>query len=338
MSSNDAEEQDYLFHNAETYNHEESLAWRGRCILGWIGGSTSRNGMTFRQAVQDLEDLYRDDSPQVVENRWTRLFGQIKEGSDLERLLQKERMAMAIEQQGDKRVEIRSLEEHRLIYAKFEKDKKKEEAEKMKAAHAKENEGDLSVVCGEPSNKFCARCQSTLYCSVEHQKSDWKRHKEESCAEPEVSEFFNALHIVRGRWKCQKFVDGQGLVDLTDEEYEKIAFPSSTITINAYPPLFGPYHQRARTFKPPNGKKYFSVIDLAKSLAEFELGGLPDTIPDEKMFGNHISVLDLATCLAESELGGLPDTIPVEKMFGNHIFFQGFENHGKKGVFPLYGS
>uniref|UniRef100_A0A7S3DVM0 MYND-type domain-containing protein n=1 Tax=Entomoneis paludosa TaxID=265537 RepID=A0A7S3DVM0_9STRA len=32
-------------------------------------------------------------------------------------------------------------------------------------------------VCGAAAAKKCSRCKAVFYCCVEHQKSDWKRHK-----------------------------------------------------------------------------------------------------------------------------------------------------------------
>ncbi|KAJ4462727.1 hypothetical protein PAPYR_742 [Paratrimastix pyriformis] len=37
--------------------------------------------------------------------------------------------------------------------------------------------------CGKPATKRCSRCQAAFYCSAEHQKADWKKHKA-TCAPP----------------------------------------------------------------------------------------------------------------------------------------------------------
>ena len=37
------------------------------------------------------------------------------------------------------------------------------------------------ALCGAPATKRCSRCKITWYCSVEHQKQDWKRHKKATC-------------------------------------------------------------------------------------------------------------------------------------------------------------
>ncbi len=33
------------------------------------------------------------------------------------------------------------------------------------------------IICGQASNFRCSKCRQASYCSVEHQKNDWKRHK-----------------------------------------------------------------------------------------------------------------------------------------------------------------
>ena len=38
-------------------------------------------------------------------------------------------------------------------------------------------------VCGKDATKFCSRCKLVYYCCVEHQKSDWKKHKK-TCLTP----------------------------------------------------------------------------------------------------------------------------------------------------------
>ena len=39
------------------------------------------------------------------------------------------------------------------------------------------NGDGLCVVCGKDSDKKCGACGIQYYCSVEHQKSDWRSHK-----------------------------------------------------------------------------------------------------------------------------------------------------------------
>ena len=63
----------------------------------------------------------------------------------------------------------------------------------MSSTKTAEPEDKTCAMCGEPADKRCSRCQLTWYCSVEHQKSDWKRHKKSDCVQPSVSQFFNKL-------------------------------------------------------------------------------------------------------------------------------------------------
>ncbi|CAB9514118.1 expressed unknown protein [Seminavis robusta] len=37
------------------------------------------------------------------------------------------------------------------------------------------------ALCGAPATKRCSRCKLAWYCSPEHQKQDWKRHKRTAC-------------------------------------------------------------------------------------------------------------------------------------------------------------
>lgn len=36
---------------------------------------------------------------------------------------------------------------------------------------------DHCYVCGSLSSTKCSNCTKIFYCSVEHQRKDWKRHK-----------------------------------------------------------------------------------------------------------------------------------------------------------------
>ena len=35
----------------------------------------------------------------------------------------------------------------------------------------------LCIVCGKEASKLCSACQTTHYCSKEHQVAHWKEHK-----------------------------------------------------------------------------------------------------------------------------------------------------------------
>ena len=321
--NNSYEKKEYLFHNPQTYDHEASLEWRGRCFLSYIGAS-GEHGMTFPQAVEKLTALYSKDTEdsKLVEDRWTRLFGQIIPGSELEGLLVQERAKYHEEHCGSR--SIRTLVEHRERFAqleqeRLEKEELKKEAEEKKEALARQEEKAFyetthyCAVCLKPADKACARCKNIFYCCLEHQRCDWKRHKNMSCKDPEVSEFFNGLSIMRGSSECRKFTD-EGMEELTEEEYNTIAFPCRKITVVPYFSLFGS-NQQEKTLKAPGGKNHFSVRDLARALAEFEFQGIPP----------------LARCLDS------------EQLFGCHVYFEGLspgknKESGKVSFMPLYGS
>ncbi|KAJ7230496.1 hypothetical protein GGX14DRAFT_4783 [Mycena pura] len=40
------------------------------------------------------------------------------------------------------------------------------------------------LVCGRPTTRWCARCQNAWYCSPEHMRSDWSRHRAECRQSP----------------------------------------------------------------------------------------------------------------------------------------------------------
>ena len=48
---------------------------------------------------------------------------------------------------------------------------------KPKTNHPQRKMETLCTVCKKPAEKSCSRCKMVYYCSVEHQKVDWKQHK-----------------------------------------------------------------------------------------------------------------------------------------------------------------
>lgn len=41
---------------------------------------------------------------------------------------------------------------------------------------------NFCAICGVPANNKCAACSLIVYCSKEHQKAHWKKHKNECVA------------------------------------------------------------------------------------------------------------------------------------------------------------
>ncbi|KAJ6560084.1 hypothetical protein B0H19DRAFT_1027777 [Mycena capillaripes] len=40
------------------------------------------------------------------------------------------------------------------------------------------------LVCGRPTSQWCSRCHNAFYCSPEHLRKDWPRHREQCCPSP----------------------------------------------------------------------------------------------------------------------------------------------------------
>ena len=103
-------------------------------------------------------------------------------------------------------------------------------------------------------------------------------------------------------------------IHLTPEELGMVAYPAPEITIFADTSGHS-WNKAPKTFKAPGGKQFFTVQDLAETLAKYELAGSPP-----------------------------PATFSdVARFFGtNHVFFEGLHNvtakDGTTGVCPFYGS
>ncbi|GAX23880.1 hypothetical protein FisN_20Hh086 [Fistulifera solaris] len=56
-------------------------------------------------------------------------------------------------------------------------------------------ERPLCAVCQQEATERCSRCQETWYCSVEHQRQDWKEHKATVCLaeDPRVLQLVEAI-------------------------------------------------------------------------------------------------------------------------------------------------
>ncbi|KAJ6560022.1 hypothetical protein B0H19DRAFT_992965 [Mycena capillaripes] len=43
------------------------------------------------------------------------------------------------------------------------------------------------VVCGQPTSQWCSRCHDAFYCSPEHLRKDWPRHREQCRPSPAIA-------------------------------------------------------------------------------------------------------------------------------------------------------
>uniref|UniRef100_A0A7S1UVD9 MYND-type domain-containing protein n=1 Tax=Grammatophora oceanica TaxID=210454 RepID=A0A7S1UVD9_9STRA len=172
------------------------------------------------------------------------------------------------------------------------------------------------AVCGQAAKQRCSRCITTWYCSVEHHTSDWKRHRVHDCVQPQVSDFFNQLCIYRGCSACRKWGEEVN-PPLAEEELDMVAYPVPIIIF--FPDVSGKfYDKRPKTFRAPQGKNYFTVRDLARTLAAYERG-CKSPVPVKEH------------CSATRDFFGT-----------NHIFFEGLYKakgkDGKTGWRPFYAS
>eukprot|EP00986_Skeletonema_menzelii_P016714 scaffold15585_cov162-Skeletonema_menzelii.AAC.7 len=149
-------------------------------------------------------------------------------------------------------------------------------------------------VCGKDgASKRCSRCKSSSYvvCNVECQRSDWKRHKREEClvvtvedgmpaeecschrckagltdiGDDDVSDFFNDLHMVRGRKGVWRIIDGK------EDELDIVAYPYQRfIHVGSFALFAVP---EPKTFYTSNDKG-FTVGQLAEAMAKAEEGNI----------------------------------------------------------------
>ncbi|KAJ6560031.1 hypothetical protein B0H19DRAFT_1260689 [Mycena capillaripes] len=43
------------------------------------------------------------------------------------------------------------------------------------------------LVCGRPTSQWCSRCHNAFYCSPEHLRSDWQRHRKQCRPSPAIA-------------------------------------------------------------------------------------------------------------------------------------------------------
>jgi hypothetical protein len=67
-----------------------------------------------------------------------------------------------------------NTEQQQRITKKKSKEVKKQEIE---IKESKQEVDNKCAVCNKKSTNRCSRCQCRFYCSLEHQKEDWKQHK-----------------------------------------------------------------------------------------------------------------------------------------------------------------
>eukprot|EP01083_Nonionella_stella_P039410 107177_1 len=74
--------------------------------------------------------------------------------------------------------DIHTADEDNIDFVSEQEQEEEEEEEKEEEKDGSDNEISC-LVCGTSACSRCSRCKRAFYCSKEHQKADWKRHKKE---------------------------------------------------------------------------------------------------------------------------------------------------------------
>ena len=99
------------------------------------------------------------------------------------------------------------------------------------------------ALCGAPATKRCSRCKLAWYCSPEHQKQDWKRHKRTVCDDAYKADQHTLHKKEFDRIRLEYKLD-------SDENATAIAefITSGTVTAAAFAEKFGTTVEEAVVF------------------------------------------------------------------------------------------
>ncbi|KAJ7036500.1 hypothetical protein C8F04DRAFT_1094641 [Mycena alexandri] len=91
------------------------------------------------------------------------------------------------------------------------------------------NPNNTCLVCGQPTTQWCGRCQTAWYCSPEHLRGDWPRHREQ--CRPSQTQAYGSNMIATPPPAEPESISTSAIVFLADEERPKI------VTVKCRPPL-----------------------------------------------------------------------------------------------------
>ncbi|KAJ7233031.1 hypothetical protein C8J57DRAFT_1382670 [Mycena rebaudengoi] len=86
------------------------------------------------------------------------------------------------------------------------------------------------VVCGRATSLWCSRCQAIFYCSPEHLRDDWPRHRQQCYPRSEVPTGYGSNMIATPPPAEPEYISVSAIIFLADEERPRI------INISCRPP------------------------------------------------------------------------------------------------------
>ncbi|KAJ7884065.1 hypothetical protein B0H13DRAFT_1628820 [Mycena leptocephala] len=84
------------------------------------------------------------------------------------------------------------------------------------------------LVCGQPTSQWCSRCHNTFYCSPEHLRVDWPRHREQCRPSPATT--YGSNMITAPPPAEPEYISVSAILFLADEDRPRI------ITVKCRPP------------------------------------------------------------------------------------------------------